>query len=210
MKRYEKNTLIVCLPVILLVGSATAQIDPDPDGVGIYADADAMLTSIMIDPGTSFDVYLIATNISEDNILAWNLRIRHDAGLWVGNYAIPYDYHNTHQDFASDGINIGVWNDVDAIPRIPLGFGPSMILLSMSVIPLVDQPQFFFIENTVIHTIPEPYPAYESTESFGVGDGWVELHPSSGSYDAPVFVVNGADPIATETMTLGQVKTLYR
>ncbi len=210
MKRYGKLEHIACLLVLLLATPAAAQIDPDPDGVGIYADTGAMLTSIMIDPGTSFEVYLIATNISEDNILAWNLRIRHDTGLWVGNYTIPYDFHDTHQDFESDGINIGVWNDIDAIPRIPLGLGPNMILLTMSVIPLVDQPQHLYIENTVIHTIPEPYPAYESTESWDTGDGWVELHPSSGSYDAPVFVVNGADPIATEAMTLGQVKALYR
>ncbi len=44
----------------------------------------------------------------------------------------------------------------------------------------------------------------------GSNNGLFSLHPSSGSIDAPVFMINGEASVATESLAWDGVKSLYR
>lgn len=206
LRRHRTILFLAWLPV-LLAAPTHAQIDPDPDGVGIYADTGATQVSAMAALGTPVELYVIATNLSEDDIVVWNLRIAYDAGLWAGGITIPYVHHGRFLHYNPNGISVAVWNDYDA--PSPLGYGPHMHLLTFTAICTDYGPQSFYLRN-YHHGVIEPYPEYYSMATIQPGTSMVELHPSSGSFELPVFTFNGEDPIADEVLTLGQVKALYR
>ena len=64
-----RNTLQIVF-FIVLASCAFAQIDPDPDGIGIYFDLEATQVSATVEVGEAVTGYLIATNPSQEGGLA--------------------------------------------------------------------------------------------------------------------------------------------
>ncbi|MBU0742539.1 hypothetical protein KKG45_04885 [bacterium] len=56
------------------------RIDPDPDGIGIYAGRGATRVVLQVGPRADFAVHLIAAGVNDDDTFAWCLRIRRDPG----------------------------------------------------------------------------------------------------------------------------------
>jgi len=100
---------IVCCLCAGLVTLAAAQADPDPDGIGIYADLAATEVSIEAQPGEILPVYLVLTRPSQSpgiacwsamvvaplnaQILAWNVQ-----GSSFLNFASPPEFNVCFQD----------------------------------------------------------------------------------------------------------------
>ena len=207
MKQMIKLVIAVGLMTAMLAPAALAQIDPDPDSIGIYADLEATQVNLMAEAFSTFEVYLIATNISEDDIVNWGLKVVGDSGLHYVGFSVPQSDVNVTLYSTGDEIDIYAYkNDSSTI-----AVGPHAHLLTLSFTVMDVDPHNLYIEPWHYNGYyPELYPYYHSSRTWGDLLPQVELHPSSGAYDLPVFVVNGEAPVANESMTMGQVKSLYR
>jgi hypothetical protein len=80
--------LLWLVSLLAIALPASAQIDPDPDGIGIYADLGATLTSVTAAPEQPFEVYLMITRPSRlEDIIAWecSLVVPDNAVIWGWN-----------------------------------------------------------------------------------------------------------------------------
>jgi len=210
MNHLYRIRALIAVPLFLLAGPVMAQIDPDPDGIGIYADLDAAQPGIQVPLFTEFDAYLIATNISEDDILSWALRLYPSSGLYFAAYPVPYECSVLNVHTHGTDLNIICSNTLNGEDSIPLGTGPQVHLMTLSMVVVEPGPHGLYIEPYDYSPFTEPYPEYSSVRTIANGLPWIELNPSSGSCELPVFVVNGDEPIANEEMSFGKVKRLYR
>jgi hypothetical protein len=185
----------------LLGGQALAQIDPDPDGIGFYADLGGMVTTVDVAPNVGFDVYLLATNISAPaGIAGWEMSLWTAGNVDVVGWTIPYAHVNVgyFPDFA-----VGVWP--------PLPYQPAILLMEVHLMVGDTNPAELFVSYC---SVPPPggslhnyLPVYVNADDIS---DLRNLFPSSGDIDLPVLRINGDAPIAVEPVTWGNVKTLYR
>ncbi len=215
MRQGFRITIILGLLAALSAGPAVGQIDPDPDGIGIYADFGATQPSIQVDPVEEFTLHLIATNLGEADVVTWALKVTPSPGLYILGYEIPYDYQSHFYQVDGGAYHFIVSGDLGdpsadpPEPPVPIGYGPNMRLLDITFLIGELGPHYLFIgPNEVLGSGPDP--VYSSSRTLIEGPGLIPLYPSSGSNDAPVFVVNGQDPIANEILTFGAVKALFR
>jgi len=185
---------------VLMTSGVLAQVDPDPNGLGIYFDENATLVSMTVEEGTeTVTAYLILTNPSvEGNLIHWAAGIS--------------SYLDTPGNAAITGFNVHGHNLAINMP------GSANWIFEVSV---NDDPPFPTTENTILAEImiwPMVYDVpinlyvtlgYESG-GYGTDNGGAEFHPSSGDWNLPVAVINGQAPVATESYTLSRVKSLYR
>ena len=193
---------ILCLS--LLSTSAFAQLDPGPDGIGVYADMGGMVNSVIQEEGLLEVQLLLMGCTAESGIQAWEAAIWCDGCLIFLGHQLPYEGFNvaTLPDIMV-GVTIGVDND-------PIAQEPIMHLTTLQF--LVTGP-----EEGNIYVKPVSYfegsgsmgnylPAYAIADS----DQLFAMYPSSGSGNLPVFRVNGEAPVATTSSTFDGVKALYR
>lgn len=197
----RKLTLLTMAFTLILAIPALAQLDPDPDSVGIYADLGAMQNSMVAEEGT-IELYVLATGISSpDGMAAWELSLFFDGPLVYLGYIIPYN-----------SINVGQW------PSFSVGHGqavhepqPIMHLMTLTFLVIgTDQPGEIFIGPA---DAPEGGSLGNDLPAYCNANATYDLYtmsPSSGSIDAPVFRVNGDAPVATDEVTFDGIKALYR
>jgi hypothetical protein len=205
-----RKMLILCLPAALfaiaLSTRAAAQVDLDPNGIGIYADLAATCNNLTTPAFTEFEVHLIATTITETDIVTWGLGIDWTPGIVMTGHDFPYDLANAPIfSVNANSVVMGVYSQGYTI----LTYGPNAHLLTLRFISLEAGTDYLYLGPFHIG------PVYEATIQYHSDRTWnsepsTALHPSSGSYTAPVFAVNGDAPVVNEDMTMGQVKSLYR
>lgn len=207
MKQILKNLIIVGIVITMLASAAIAQIDPDPDGIGLYADLAATQTSISVAPFTEFEVYLVATNISEEDIVIWGTEIGWDPGLLYMDHSFPYGNIDNHIFFfGTDEADMAIAGSDYSI----LAYGPNAHLLTISFLFFDNIPHYLYLRPFWYGSGPDTQISYGSKQMHDAYEPNIPLHPSSGSFDLPVFVVNGDAPVESESMSFGQVKRLYR
>ncbi len=73
----------VALFMLLVANASIAQVDPDPDGIGVYFDVEATLVSTTAVTGEYVQAYLIGTNLSQSgDIDYWEAMVIPDQGTW--------------------------------------------------------------------------------------------------------------------------------
>jgi hypothetical protein len=187
---------ICFLSALHLPLSAAAQVDPDADGIGIYFDTAATLTSVtvpVIPPDqVQLSAWLVATRMSVPGF------IQHIEGRVEWDYA---------EGMATRGMSAGFdmcWempvssydNMCTSIEPGTLATGDAVVLARYDIILYGDQEPMRF-------RIP-------SFRLWIFGEAEVAQHPSNGDWELPVAVINGPAPVAMQSATWGAVKSLYR
>jgi hypothetical protein len=208
MRKMPRLFVPAALVSIALSTCAFAQIDPDPDGIGIYADLAATCNNLTIGAFTEFEVYLIATNITETDIVTWGLGIDWTPGLMITGHTYPYTLVGNH--IFSLSVNSLVMA-VSSQGFTILTYGPDAHLVTLRFISLTAGTDSIYLGPFHWNSTYETAITYNSERTWNsIPEPSIVLHPSSGAFTAPVFVVNEDAPVANEDMTIGQVKRLYR
>ncbi len=197
-----KALLLLCTMIAILVpGIALAQIDQGTDGLGLYADPDAMINYASAGAGDILELNLMATNISSpDGIGAFELSLFwYENHVWYAGMLIP-----------EANISIGIFPDIIVGYQTPKPFAPVMHLATISLLVTAPLPADLFIKQVSVPvggSMGNNLPVYVA--GFEPGD-LRNLYPSSGSIDEPVFRINGLGPVAVTNTSLDAVKALYR
>jgi len=198
MKKHLLLTLLLSLAFVL---PSLAQLDPDPDGVGIYADLDGLQNNLMTGEGI-IELYVLATGISApDGMAAWELSLFYDGPLVYAGHVIPYN-----------NVNVGQW------PSYSVGHAqavhapaPIMHLMTLTfVVTGTNTPGEIFIRQA---DMPEGGSIGNNLPAYCNGVPPYDLYtmfPSSGGIDAPVFRVNGDQPVATKSVSFSGIKALFK
>ena len=188
---------LAALSLLVMNGQAPAQVDQDPDGIGIYFDTDATQYCLKYLGGRIF-AYLILTNCSEPSgIGGWACRMT--VTIPAGNYAYGWDLYGADNMSTPPDYVCGLGS---AIP-----YAPAMLLARQECWVHVPDAMTFYIGP--VSTPPIwGYPAYAA----GDDPGRIKpMYVASGSYDLPVAQLNGVcSVIATEQTSFGHVKSMYR
>ena len=195
------RTITSLLSVILLLSCSVAvgQIDPDPDGIGIYFDEEATQNSASAGAGPPVQAYLVGTNLSQEGgIVYWEAMVRATGDIdyvsgspRVGQNVVENMPGSTHCGFI-------VLNPLDPIPV------PGTVVLADMLFGIYSGtvPTWIFVAG-----YDRPNPVY-STDSY---EGpYHDMYVSSGDTDLAVAVINGEAPVPTTKHTWGDVKALYR
>jgi len=191
--------------VLVLVLSATsvfAQVDPDPNGIGIYFDQGATVNSTVIAEGTDVvNAYLVLTNPSlEGNLDYWY--------CYVSTYLDDPNQGASIAGHPVNGTNIIVSNmpgssswgfRVFPYSEPPLEATFTTVLAELEILIFdFNSPIYLYVRGSGDEVV------------YSVGTESASMNPSSGSWDLPVAVINGEAPVATESQSWGQLKSLYR
>ena len=182
------------LLLLLFATPGLAEIDPDPDGVGVYFDQDATVVVGTAAVGEEVDIYLIATNPTRAGGLAlWESGVA-AVGPYAQVWGWPTNGFNTAMNMPGES-----WFHFIVFGGTPMQqLAPITVLAHLVVRP--EEPGT--IELRLLQTTYRLEDLYTSPD--------YPLYPSSGSLDLPVAVVNGEAPVAVEAATWGALKSLYR
>lgn len=197
----KKLVVLLCLASLTVAGSGFAQADPDPNGIGLYFDADATITCVDLAPdfvNPQMIGYLVITNPTESSGIAafeCNLSLVGAAALGSPQWTVP-------------AINVGTGGDLLVGFSAPLPAAPVVVLAQYSATIFAPAPAQIFItpvQNTE-PTVPGEmvYSPADDPGNFQI------LRQSTGGIDVAVFVINGDCPVASDNDTWGGVKSMYR
>jgi hypothetical protein len=185
-----KALFCVTAAFVLAAGNAFAQIDPDPNGIGIYFDqaaTQAVTTATL--PG-EIHGYLVATHCTlSGQVRYW------EGGVVSGDFdwfvgGAPVVGQNLAENMP--GSNSHAFQ-VLIDPATPFPVAPVLVLADLLVYMYTPGPHWLYVRGFYL--------------SAGGADTF--LYPSSGSEQRPVAVVNGEMPVRVESSSWGAVKNLY-
>jgi hypothetical protein len=196
----EKWSLILVLPAILLPGLSPAQVNPNPDGIGMYVDVDATTSAVTAEIGEMIEVYLILTRPSvESGIAAWECGIEAPANAVVWGWALyphpgrfvflidPPDFSAGYQDF--------------------LPAADTVVLMTFNVSVTDSEPAVFFIRSHWKNSGGWDLPAFATmTDNVHLHP----LYPWPGGVTQPALTINDGTSAPAERSTWGTVKNTYR
>jgi len=197
------TTTIIAGFYVAIVANVAAQIDPDPDGLGVYFDLEATEVVATAEEGEVVTAYLFATNISQPgDVVYWQAGVApnmtlppDDPAAWAG-YVLgtPVDSANYAMNMPGDPR----WFCI-AMPQPPLPVA-TLTLLAYLNIQVLDSNY-----PIALHVTFDPMYSVVGTDG-----PYHDLFPSSGAEELPVAVINGQGPIEAQTATWGQLKSMYR
>ncbi len=193
--RTIKTILVSCL--ISIASMAIAQIDTDPDGIGIYFDEGATQIVATVAVGESVDAYLIATNPSHPGALSlWEAGVvPRGPAIVVGGPVGGFDMSTHMPGNPSYAFAVAMNSPYPTLQAITI-----LATLGISV----------YDEGSIgLHVYGGTFdlPNYRVDDFYGTDHF---LHPSSGSSDLPVAMINGPRPVSSEQTSWGGVKSLFR
>jgi len=185
--------------LLFVVSSSWAQLDPGPDGIGVYFDTEATSVQLTVDESVfSVPAYLVLTNPTlEGTLYYWEATV--DGGCGEG-YLSP--------EITGSAVNAG--NIVQNMPgqgffsfvSYATGFPPTDLSNSAVVLAELDVSGPFYQAASVC--------VWEGAFYAESGTNSAVMNPSPGSWDSPMAVINGPAPVANEAMSWGGVKGLFR
>ncbi len=193
-----RTLVIVPVCVLLLSSAAVAQIDPDPDGIGIYSDLTATEVCISAVPGELIPVYLLITRPSTPiGIWAWACTLVVPPNAQIVAWYIPGVFMNvaTPPDFV-----VARTSD----PHLPADIVHVMTFyIQMSNA----EPAYFYVTGSELAgTGFDEYPVYTETNDDSTPH-YMHCYPNG--EDQPVFAVN-APMTPVVSMTMSDIKALFR
>ena len=175
------------------------QIDPDPDGIGIYFDEEATQNSAWGGPWEPVFAYLVGTHLSQEGgIVYWEAVVRATGDIaymggapMFGQNMVMNMPGSTHCGF------------IVLSPSEPIPVSGTVVLAGVYfVLYTGTAPTWIFV-----YGYDRPNPVY-SIDSYG--GPYHDMYVSSGDTALPVAAINGEAPIPTTMHTWGDVKALYR
>ncbi len=196
-----KKLLFLTGLLLLVSGVAMAQVDPDPNGLGLYYDMGGTVRcQDGIAPGMK-SLYLIATDITQPTLGGWECSISCDSPMWMFLSAV----------LAGTGpINLFTAPDFQVGLGIPMNNAPSLLLATINYFVQDMNPAALYIGPCSHPSTPlDPTPLYADGANVGI---LVPFQAVQGNWDLPVAFGNAGtcDIIAVENDTWGGVKGLYR
>lgn len=179
-------------------GKATAQVDPRPDGLGMYFDTGATVYCREAVTGP-VSLYLILTNCSQPSgISGWECHATYD---------IPPGCYEIGWTLAEGSSNESTAPDFVVSLATPMPNAPTMLLATLGLLIFCPDAIFFYLGPADSPSIPG-LPAYAVGDDPGI---MIPLHLISGNPDFPVASLNdwcfSAD---AEETSFGSIKALYR
>ncbi len=221
--------LVVLLLACLVASSAFAQIDPDPNSIGIYADLEAYVPGILPTPNVPFNLYLILTNTDAPSISAYEVGYENVVEVPVGSPGLVFRLGSSIANGVVSGLDLGDSSDILAGDHIvglasPLVAGTATVLHSWQYMFTTDDIVMkMFISNASQSSLPGIFPVILNAETStlfnaypmaGVADGGPRdqttnavinvNEPDPDNPDSPNF------PTATEELSFGSLKSLFR
>ena len=187
--------ILVCL--ILWSTAAIAQVDPNDNGIGIYADLGGLNNRVCLEAGEPLEVYLLLTRPTGTVSLAgWECRIvvPDNVAIWGWNLPVPGSLaFSTPPSF------------MVAFPGIP--YQTVNHLMTFIITPLDSKPAQFYIEefpNTQGVTEPR-YLDY----NIGHDDTLIDLIPYPDGGVKPSFTINAVE-LSSDSASWGSMKAIFR
>ena len=194
MKR--RYLILTCL--VLWATTATAQIDPNDNGIGIYADLGGMANEVQLEAGTPLEVYLLLTRPTGAlGLAAWECQIvvPDNVSIWGWNLPISGSVAVS----SPPSFCVGLPDDVP--------YQTIHHLMTIIITPLDCHPAQFFIEefpNSQGVTAPR-YFDYD-----GTSDGeLINLTPYPAGGAEAAFTIN-PEALPVSAASWDEVKALYR
>lgn len=195
--------LIIAISSCIIIGiglgvatPVTAQLDPDPDGLGFYADLDGFVNHVNVPINTPLQIYLLHTRCSASSgVSAWECTVGLTGHIIVLGWNPVGGYIN---------FNVPPEFEVGIYP--PLPWAPAILLMDVWLMVQDLAPCYLSLSGGPLNSLGDGLPV------FAVGDNPEDLrtiYPSSGDVNLPVFAINGQAPIAVVNSTWGEVKNLY-
>lgn len=194
-------TAAFLLTLILGVGNAVAQLDPDEDGIGIYFDPCACVNCVPMEPGPQ-QGYVVITHptAQQAGVGGW------EAKIWVEGPGVI-----TGMTFQGNAINFTAAPEYFVGIQIPLYnpfMYPAVIVATVDFLLLDDlQPLQWYIDGVYRHSLPERVPAYLDGDDYNI---IIPLQQPTGGPTIPVATINGECAVPTSEASWGDVKSLYR
>ena len=188
--------------ILVCCSGAVAQVDPDPDGIGIYFDEQGYTNCVNLEPGVYGPgfCYLLITQASEPSgVSGWECRLDIEGPLFV-----------LWMEFFGGAFGTPIGPDIIVGLNYGLPWAQAIALVDITIYLTEPGQVVFTVGPTSTPTIPG-YPAYAAGDDPG---NVIPLYPSAG-YDEfgnalPCAVINGECPVKKQDMTWGGVKALYR
>jgi len=195
-----RNTCLI-IALVVFPSLSQGQIDPDPDGLGIYFDLGARkVSSIVSSANTPVTAYVILSNPTlEGQLIHWEAIASTSGVAAVSGYP-TYGTNMTYN--MPGGVSTWVLNVVCGIDSPPLNQGIN-VLAELEI--------WVFDPSGPIELKLSPYgeigsPAYYIRD----GGGWATCNSPVGDWGLPLAVINGAPPVRGERTAWDNVKATYR
>ncbi len=202
----RKLVVLLGLASLLVAGNAMAQIDPDPDMIGVYFDLGATTWCTSPGPVGPYAAYLILTNATAlSGVSGWECSVEVTAGVFV----LSWIYNGTAvnalspPDFAVGLATSLPWEPAILLMTFQVGlFAPTPVEITVTAQPIPSIPD-----------TPYPLPAYAAGDdpgdlrSLGYSTGW---DPETGTPNVAAVINGDCTPTANEDATWGNVKNMYR
>jgi hypothetical protein len=194
----RKWIALICLVSLATAGGARAQIDPDPDGIGMYFDtAGTEYCRSAVTGPTS--VYLLATNISESSGLSgWEAHV---------TYTVPAGCFETGWVLPAGSLNVSTAPDFVVGLAAPAPYAPAILLGTYGILVFCPDCIEFYVGPSNTPSLPG-VPLYAAGDNPG---SLIALQQSSGGPDNPVLQLNcDCTIVGDEPTSFGGVKSMYR
>ena len=183
--------LVLMFPVL-----AFGQVDPDPDGIGVYFDLEATSLTTTAIPGDIVQAFLIGTRLAQTG----------DVWIWSAGLCPNLAEAQVFGSPTNGGFNYSMNMPGDPCwSCLTFGFDQPLVAQEITVLAHLDilvygdlGPISLYIREGAYYQMgPEP-----GLEIF--------LHPSSGSFAQPVATINGPAPVSVVSATWDSLKSMYR
>jgi hypothetical protein len=188
------------VPAILLalVTPALSQVDPEPDGIGIYADLEATQVNVTATQNDIIPVYLLLTRPTTlTGVSTWACTVVVPSNAQILGWFVP-------------GWSMNVASPPDFV--VARGQDPhpvaDIIHLMTFYIRMSDTEagHFYLTGSALAGANYDDFPVYLEVGDYNTAH---YLHCYPNGEDLPVFAVN-AEALATESASWGDVKALFR
>ncbi len=197
--------VFAALLMFLITGSAVAVVDPDPNSLGVYFDLNADVNYLDVAPNTVFSAYIMLTNPTWDNILAFEFgyELVVPAGMEgmifrLATILPPTVNPNIFPGFLRGEYIYGI--------SFPYPINEATVLVEWQILIVAPMTIEFFLGPSSIPGLPGGLPVIMNADEVLMSVG-----VSSGDVNLSVAEINtGYQPVTVESATWGDVKSLFR
>jgi hypothetical protein len=193
--------LVVLLMVSLMAASAFATVDEDPDMLGVYFDLNANDNCGTFGPSVPFNVYFMITNVSAANVFGVEFGYELVGGTGL--------YFRLAEILPAGSLNVGTATN-PAVGDYIVGFanpipgsGANATVVTWQLLLLAPTSIDIYLGSSFSESIPDGLPAME------IGGTIAPLGLSTGIGN-PAATINGDCVVATDDVSFGSVKSLFR
>lgn len=187
----------ILILLLILSSSAMGQIDPYPDSIGIYFDEGATINSQYATAPTTVHAYLIATRISSSGIDSW----------CGGVHCTVPIYSTTRGDGVNSYNNVTYFDQrFDVTFSTPLSSSSTIVLADLYIPTSNEQAINLYLSLLEGH---------EDSYYYSSGGATIYLQPSVPCINIPCYPawvasINWEGPVTSDTISWGEIKSLFR